>query len=100
MAHTPGPWEVRGGSAMLHNVVGGRKLMKFDRQQVEASIRVCRVHRHADGDDNLRLICAAPDLLAACRSLFDEDGCWKPGLKLTGEQHVLFEVAMKKAVSK
>jgi hypothetical protein len=78
--HTPGPWEQFGGNGSYYDVVGNsrpcdtKQLASLARQAgldecATASTRVCRVHKQTEGEANLGLILAAPDLLQALRRL-------------------------------
>ena len=75
--HTPGPWNIEWGMAQGgegHHVVDGRDMN-------ELSV-VATVHFHDDAEgetkDNAHLIAAAPDLLAALKSIAADAPSVKP----------------------
>lgn len=61
--HTPGPWEIRDDDEVGQvSIVGGSKI-------VLATVRTATVE---PGDENARLIAAAPELLEALEILVDD----------------------------
>ena len=61
--HTPGPWLINGDRIVASNPRGNNRF-----------ITVCRIASANDPD--ARLISAAPKLLAALKTLMDENGLW------------------------
>jgi hypothetical protein len=68
-AHTPGPWTI------YENPESHYRLEVVANTKVKRERVVCRVGG-PDGEDNARLIAAAPDLLAACLDCMENRGDW------------------------
>lgn len=67
--HTPGPWEVYGGTrAGIDKEDGSFSIVVAGYDDDE-----CGIYGHTDAEAaaNARLIAAAPDLLAACRAALE-----------------------------
>lgn len=70
--HTPGEWVQLGGSSAYYDVMArytGHDVTQLNGEM--AFVPICRVKKHAAGEANLRLVLAAPKLLAACQAALD-----------------------------
>lgn len=83
MAHTPGPWTARSnwrGELFVSGPEGEED-------------RICNAPlRRGEGYSNVRLIAAAPDLLAVCKRILNH-----PMIRLTGDVEAPLRAAVDKA---
>ncbi len=84
--HTPGPWTV---SPLNGRDVGPVRAFTFEGTDVQQLQSVALVRARAESDANARLIAAAPELLAALKTVKPWFELWLPDAIGPAEQNLL-----------